>query len=148
LIDVNAWNGTTMTTGGALSDALAKADLRRGYMSFEHFLERLTADPALLEKLDADPKLAALTLDLFEHSPYFAEELIRTPELVDEIGWHDVAFAVVVARIAREHDTQSVADRDPRRDDQETVGEARILRVSRLVERLPGDEHRHHDRLA
>ena len=69
-----------------LSEALAKADLRRGYMSFEHFLERLTADPALLEKLDADPKLAALTLDLFEHSPYFAEELIRTPELIEELG--------------------------------------------------------------
>ena len=69
-----------------LSDALAKADLRRGYTSFEHFLERLTADPALLEKLDADPKLAALTLDLFEHSPYFAEELIRAPELIEELG--------------------------------------------------------------
>jgi glutamate-ammonia-ligase adenylyltransferase len=69
-----------------LSDALAKADLRRGYVSFEHFLERLTADPALLEKLDADPKLASLTLDLFEHSPYFAEELIRAPELIEEVG--------------------------------------------------------------
>jgi glutamate-ammonia-ligase adenylyltransferase len=69
-----------------LSQALAKAGLRRGYVSFEHFLERLTADPARLEKLDADPKLAALTLDLFEHSPYFAEELIRTPELIEEVG--------------------------------------------------------------
>ena len=68
-----------------LSEALAKADLRRGYMPFEHFLERLTADPALLEKLDNDPKLATLTLDLFEHSPYFAEELIRTPELIEEL---------------------------------------------------------------
>jgi glutamate-ammonia-ligase adenylyltransferase len=69
-----------------LYDALATADLRRGYMSFEHFLERLTVDPALLEKLDADPKLASLTLDLFEHSPYFAEELIRAPELIEELG--------------------------------------------------------------
>ena len=69
-----------------LSDALARADLRRGYKPFEHFLERLTADPALLEELDADPKLASLTLDLFEHSQYFGEELIRTPELVEELG--------------------------------------------------------------
>ena len=69
-----------------LSGALAEAGLRRGYTSFEHFLERLTAGPALLEKLDADPKLAALTLDLFEHSPYFAEELIRAPELIEEVG--------------------------------------------------------------
>ena len=69
-----------------LSDALARADLRRGYKPFEHFLERLTADPALLEELDADPKLASLTLDLFEHSQYFGEELIRTPELLEELG--------------------------------------------------------------
>lgn len=68
-----------------LSEALAKADLRRGYASFEHFLERLTADPALLEKLDDNPKLASLTLDVFEHSPYFAEELIRAPELIEEV---------------------------------------------------------------
>ena len=38
------------------------------------------------ERLNADPALAARTLDMFEHSPYFAEELIRTPELLEEIG--------------------------------------------------------------
>jgi glutamate-ammonia-ligase adenylyltransferase len=65
--------------------ALSRSDLRRGYRPFEHFLERLSADSARLERLDADPVLAAHTLDLFEHSPYFAEELIRMPELVDEI---------------------------------------------------------------
>jgi glutamate-ammonia-ligase adenylyltransferase len=66
--------------------ALSRAELRRGYHAFEHFLERLSADTAGLEKLDGDPVLAAHTLDLFEHSPYFAEELIRMPELMDEIG--------------------------------------------------------------
>ncbi len=66
--------------------ALSRGELRRGYRAFEHFLERLSADPARLEMLDADPVLAAHTLDLFEHSPYFAEELIRTPELLSEIG--------------------------------------------------------------
>lgn len=70
----------------ALSSALARGDLRRGYRAFEHFLERLTSDPARLDGLDADPALASSTLDLFEHSPHFAEELIRTPELIDEIG--------------------------------------------------------------
>jgi glutamate-ammonia-ligase adenylyltransferase len=69
-----------------LSKAVVKADLRRGYASFEHFLERLTADSALLDRLDADPKLTSLTLDLLEHSPYFGEELIRTPELIAELG--------------------------------------------------------------
>ena len=42
--------------------------------------------PLALNRLDADPRLAANTLDLFEHSPYFAEELIRTPELLDEVA--------------------------------------------------------------
>ena len=64
-----------------LATALARADLRRGYRAFEHFLER--ADAAALE---SDPELTACTLDVFEHSPYFAEELIRTPELAGEIG--------------------------------------------------------------
>jgi len=69
----------------ALSAALGRADLKsRGFQAFEHFLERLPADR--LETLDSDPALIAATLDLFEHSPYFAEELIRKPELVDEIG--------------------------------------------------------------
>jgi glutamate-ammonia-ligase adenylyltransferase len=69
-----------------LFEVLAKADLHRGRRAFEHFLERISAEPGRLEQLDAHPDFAARTLDLFEHSPYFAEELIRTPELVDEIA--------------------------------------------------------------
>ena len=42
--------------------------------------------PPGLHRLNADPRLRAQVLDLFEHSPYFAEELIRTPELLDEIA--------------------------------------------------------------
>jgi len=68
----------------SVSAALRQQQKGRGFQAFEHFLERLPADH--LEKLDSDPALTADTLDLFEHSPYFAEELIRTPELVDEIG--------------------------------------------------------------
>ncbi len=68
-----------------LFEALAKADLHRGRRAFEHFLERISTESNLLERLDARPEFAARTLDLFEHSPYFAEELIRTPELVYEI---------------------------------------------------------------
>ncbi len=64
--------------------ALGRAELRRGWQSFEYFLERLPADR--LERLDGDPPRTRCLLDLFEHSPYFAEELIRTPELADEIG--------------------------------------------------------------
>ena len=70
----------------ALAAAIARADLHRGYRPFEHFLERLSSDPARLERLNAEPELAATALDLFEHSPYFAEELIRKPESVDELA--------------------------------------------------------------
>ena len=69
-----------------LFGALAKADLHRGRRAFEHFLERISTETDLLERLGARPEFAARTLDLFEHSPYFAEELIRTPELVYEIA--------------------------------------------------------------
>ena len=69
-----------------LATALAEAELHRGFKSFEHFLERLSGDSARLSRLDADPQLRSQVLELFEYSPYFAEELIRTPELLDEIA--------------------------------------------------------------
>ncbi len=68
----------------SVSDAVSRGDLKRGYRAFEHFLERMPAER--LEMLDTDPALTSAALDVFEHSPYFAEELIRTPELIDEIG--------------------------------------------------------------
>lgn len=70
----------------AVAAAIARGELRRGYHAFEHFLERLSAEPARLDRLDADPILISQVLDLFEHSPHFAEELIRTPELIEEVG--------------------------------------------------------------
>jgi len=68
-----------------LAAALGRAHLQKGYRAFEHFLERLSGDPFRLDLLNANSELAERTLDLFEHSPYFAEQLIRTPELVDDI---------------------------------------------------------------
>ena len=70
----------------ALAAVLARADLHRGYKAFEHFLERLSGDPWRLDRLNADQDLAGNTLDLFEHSPHFAEELIRSPELLDDVA--------------------------------------------------------------
>ncbi len=70
----------------ALAAAIARADLHRGYVPFEYFLERLSNDPARLERLNSEPELAATALDLFEHSPYFAEALIRRPESMDELA--------------------------------------------------------------
>jgi len=69
-----------------LAAKLAGAQLKRGFKSFEHFLERISGDSIALNRLNVDTKLAANTLDLFEHSPHFAEELIRAPELLDDVA--------------------------------------------------------------
>ncbi len=69
-----------------LAAKLAGSQLKRGFKSFEHFLERISADSAALDRLNSDTSLAAHTLDLFEHSPHFAEELIRAPELLNDVA--------------------------------------------------------------
>jgi [glutamine synthetase] adenylyltransferase / [glutamine synthetase]-adenylyl-L-tyrosine phosphorylase len=69
-----------------LAAQLAEAHLKRGFKSFEHFLERISADSVALNRLNVDAGLAANTLDLFEHSPHFGEELIRAPELLDDVA--------------------------------------------------------------
>jgi len=69
-----------------LAGAVAAAGLHRGRERFEHFLEKAFASPDILARLDSDAKLAAGLLDIFEHSPHFGDELLRYPELLDEIG--------------------------------------------------------------
>ena len=59
--------------------------LRRGAGAFEHFLEKVVPNPEWLSLLNSDDTVARYTLDIFEHSPYFAEELIRNPELMEEL---------------------------------------------------------------
>jgi glutamate-ammonia-ligase adenylyltransferase len=51
---------------------------------FESLLEQLTPEraKALLES----PQMGARVRDLFEHSTHFADQLLRHPELLDEIG--------------------------------------------------------------
>ena len=70
----------------ALAAAVAQADLHRGRERFEHFLEKAFASGELLERLNRDSRLAAGLLDIFEHSQHFADELLRDPDLLDEIG--------------------------------------------------------------
>ncbi|SPE42764.1 (Glutamate--ammonia-ligase) adenylyltransferase [Candidatus Sulfopaludibacter sp. SbA3] len=69
-----------------LAEAVAAANLHRGRERLEHFLERAAATPDLLPRLDADPALFAHVLDIFEHSPFFGDDLLRDPELLAEIG--------------------------------------------------------------
>jgi len=70
----------------SLAEAVARSGLRRGRERFEHFLEKAMADPETLLRLDSDPTLAGGVLDIFERSQYFGDELLRYPELLDEIG--------------------------------------------------------------
>ena len=69
-----------------LAQAVASSGLHRGSRAFEHVLEKVLADPVWLNLLESDPTVARHTLDLFEHSPHFAEELIRAPELIEELS--------------------------------------------------------------
>jgi glutamate-ammonia-ligase adenylyltransferase len=69
-----------------MAEVVAAAGLHRGRDRFDHFLEKAFASPAVLDRLNGDAKLAAGVLDIFEHSPYFADELLRHPELLDDIA--------------------------------------------------------------
>jgi glutamate-ammonia-ligase adenylyltransferase len=69
-----------------LAEVVAASNLHRGRERFEHFLEKAFATPEILARLDADPKTSAGVVDIFEHSAHFADELLRYPDLLEEIG--------------------------------------------------------------
>jgi glutamate-ammonia-ligase adenylyltransferase len=68
-----------------LAQLLSRQDLHRGQRHFEHFLELILPQPDWLGWLENDPVLASRAIDLFEHSSYLAEQLIRSPELLEEL---------------------------------------------------------------
>jgi glutamate-ammonia-ligase adenylyltransferase len=65
--------------------SVSTAALAAGAESFESFLEKAVANPAWLDMLENDGELARCTTDLFEHSEYFAGQLVSHPELLDEV---------------------------------------------------------------
>jgi len=69
-----------------LAASLAGSQLRRGQKSFEVFLEKIVSNADHLRMLNEDGVLVADTVDLFENSPHFAEELVRNPELIEELA--------------------------------------------------------------
>jgi [glutamine synthetase] adenylyltransferase / [glutamine synthetase]-adenylyl-L-tyrosine phosphorylase len=69
-----------------LAELLSQSPLRRGRDRFEHFLEKMIASPEWLSRLDGDSLAAACAVDLFEHSHYFADQLLRYPDLLGELG--------------------------------------------------------------
>ncbi|HWB99319.1 MAG TPA: hypothetical protein VG672_21570, partial [Bryobacteraceae bacterium] len=68
-----------------LAACLSRARLYRGRERFEYFLERVFDQPEWLARLNSDTHLAECCLDLFEHSQYFADQLLRYPELLNEL---------------------------------------------------------------
>lgn len=68
-----------------LAASLSRLKLTYGLRSFEHFLEKVLPNQQWLNWLDEDPTLAGYVVDLFEHSPFFAEQLVRKPELIEEL---------------------------------------------------------------
>jgi glutamate-ammonia-ligase adenylyltransferase len=68
-----------------LANTLSRGSLRRGRVHFEHFLERIVQNPEWMDWMNTDSTLAKRVIDIFEHSPYFAEQLIRNPELITEV---------------------------------------------------------------
>jgi glutamate-ammonia-ligase adenylyltransferase len=68
-----------------LAATLTRLNLHRGRERFEHFLEEMFSNPEWLERLDADSKLLERVVEVFEHSQYFGDQLLRHPEMLNEL---------------------------------------------------------------
>jgi glutamate-ammonia-ligase adenylyltransferase len=58
---------------------------KRRLKSFEHFLETIDSLPEILQLLETDQNLRQTVIDLFESSPFFAEQIARSPSLLFEL---------------------------------------------------------------
>jgi [glutamine synthetase] adenylyltransferase / [glutamine synthetase]-adenylyl-L-tyrosine phosphorylase len=65
---------------------MARAAFPMANESFESFLEKAVADGGRLGLLESNTELARCTIDLFEHSQYFADLLVSHPELIEEVA--------------------------------------------------------------
>ena len=81
----NLVRGTLMQRAPGLAATLSRMPIQRGRRQLEYFIESILPHPEWLKWLDEDPALAGYVIDLFEHSPYFAEQLNRKPELIEEL---------------------------------------------------------------
>lgn len=68
-----------------LAQAVLRARLGRSQAAFEHFLERVIRREEWIRALNADSVLCGHLIEIFQHSPYFAEQLMRQPEYLEEI---------------------------------------------------------------
>jgi glutamate-ammonia-ligase adenylyltransferase len=65
---------------------ISKATVSLSGESFESFLEKAVASGTWLEMLENNGELARCTIDLFEHSQYFADQLVSHPDLIEEVS--------------------------------------------------------------
>lgn len=68
-----------------LAQRLSAGRLHYGWRNFEHFLERILTQPHRLARLEEDSVLCGFLFDIFENSPWLSEQLVRAPELLDEL---------------------------------------------------------------
>jgi len=68
-----------------LAQSLSRSKLRRGAKHFEFFLEQVMADSERLGWLESDQVLASYVFDLFEQSSFFAEQLVRRHNWLDDL---------------------------------------------------------------
>ncbi len=68
-----------------LAAVMSRQNFGRSTRSLEHFLERVFSNAEWMTLLDSDPLVSGYLLDLFDHSSYFAEQFIRSPELLEEL---------------------------------------------------------------
>ena len=69
----------------SFAQLIAGGGISRSQESFESFLEKVVAAPYWLNVLDSDEDLARCTIEVFEHSQYFADQLVRHTDLLDEV---------------------------------------------------------------
>lgn len=68
-----------------LAERLRSRGLSRSERRLASFLDTLNGDSASLRLLDTDSALADHLVQIFELSPYLSEQIIRWPELVEEV---------------------------------------------------------------
>ena len=68
-----------------LAATVLRTPLHHGHRYLDLFLEKVFARPDWLAWLNDDAVLAGYVLDLFETSPFLAEQLLRRPELLEDL---------------------------------------------------------------
>ena len=73
---------------------------------------------------------------------------LGSANVLEHVARHELPALVVAVGVVRLQDAQAFADREPGRHDEEAARESAAARAPDGVDRLPGDQHRHHGRLS